>query len=29
LAPKAVASGGVPVGKNDEMAGRVIEPGEF
>ena len=29
MAPQAVASGGVPVGKNDEMAGRVIEPGEL
>src|SRR5260370_34788328 len=29
VAPKAVASGGVPVGKNGEMAGRVIEPGEL
>jgi len=29
LAPQAVASGGVPVGKNGEMAGRVIEPSEL
>jgi len=29
LAPQAVASGGVPVGKNGEMTGRVIEPGEL
>jgi hypothetical protein len=29
LAPQAVALGGVPVGKNSEVAGRVIEPGEL
>ena len=30
MAPQAVASGGgVPVGKNGEVAGRVIEPSEL
>ena len=29
LAPQAVVSGGVPVGKIGEMAGRVIEPSEL